>query len=286
MIAAVLSDIHGNLPALKAVLSYIEKINPDGIIVAGDLIGGPNLNETTSLLYHSGSFMILGNMDLDLLKYHDGVFSDDKRKSKQWSFMRWNSERVSLETLGILRGLHVQLDVSLADASPIRVVHGSPRDPYESIFPDKEPGVLETAISDTHQTVLICGHIHIQWQKRLGGKLIFNPGAVSAPLNGDTRAQFSILRFENGRWFVEPKAVPYDLDDLRKRYHESGLLEAGGPVSRAFLQTCETGRDVARPFYEFVLSLADKNELMPDEFIPDDIWLRADVEFPWEAYET
>jgi len=250
------------------------------------LIGGPNLNETTSLLNQSGSLMILGNMDLDLLKYHDGVFPEDKRKSKQWSFMRWNSECVSQETLEILRGLPVQLDISLAGASPIRVVHGSTRDPYESIFPDKELGVLETAISDTHQPVLICGHIHIQWQKRLGGKLIFNPGAVSAPLNGDTRAQFSILRFEKGRWFVEPKAVQYDLDDLRKRYHESGLLEAGGPVSKAFLLACETGRDVARPFYEYVLSLADKNELTPDEFIPNEIWSRAETEFPWEAYET
>jgi Icc-related predicted phosphoesterase len=55
---AILSDIHGNLPALKSILVYLDKISPNAVIVAGDLIGGPDFNETTSLLEDLGSLMI------------------------------------------------------------------------------------------------------------------------------------------------------------------------------------------------------------------------------------
>jgi putative phosphoesterase len=285
MLAAVLSDVHGNLPALNAVLSEIDPIHPDLIIVAGDLVGGPNLNETTLRLYQRGARMILGNMDLDLLSFVDGHFSEGKRLSRQWSFMRWNCEQASRETLEILRRLPGQMEIAFPDAPAVLVVHGSPRSPYESIFPDKDPQVLEWAAKNILQQVLICGHIHIPWQKRLHGKLVFNPGAVSSPLNGDIRAHYSLLRYEKEEWIVEHKATPYDTHELRNIYEQSGLLDAGGPLSRAFLFACETGFDIAGPFYEFALSLANRSELKPEEFFPDELWLRAENEFPWESYK-
>ena len=87
---AILSDVHGNLPALNAVLDCVNEIAPAAVIVAGDLVGGPDFNKTTSILDNLGSKMILGNMDLDFLKFLDGDFSHEKRSSRQWGFMRWH----------------------------------------------------------------------------------------------------------------------------------------------------------------------------------------------------
>lgn len=281
---AILSDVHGNLPALNAVLESVNEIAPDSVVVAGDLVGGPDFNETISLLDNLGSRMILGNMDLDLLKFLDGDFSHEKRASRQWGFMRWHAQNAKSKTIDLLRGLPVHREVSLSGVPPILVVHGSPRNPYESLFPDKKLDLLDIAIDDTSQPVLVCGHIHVQWSRQISGRLILNPGAVSAPLQGDALSRFSILRYENASWTVEPKAIEYDVEELRKRYRESGLLEAGGAVSRALLMACETGKDVARPFYNFALEKANKEALSATEFIPDEIWLEADEEFPWREF--
>jgi putative phosphoesterase len=281
---AILSDIHGNLPALKSILVSMEKIAPDAVIVAGDLIGGPDFNETTSLLEDLGSLMILGNMDLDLLKFIDGDFSYEKRASRQWGFMRWHANNVKGETIGLLRKLPVQREVTLQGVPPILVVHGSPRSPYESLFPDKKLERLDFAGNCISQPVLVCGHIHVQWSRQIYGRLFINPGAVSAPLQGNPLSRFSILHYEQESWTVEPKAIEYDVGELRTRYRESGLLEAGGAVSKAFLMMCETGKDVAMPFYHFVLKKANKTELGATEFISDEVWIEAEKEFPWSEY--
>jgi putative phosphoesterase len=281
---AILSDIHGNLPALRAVLDCVNEIAPDAVIVAGDLIGGPDFNETISLLDDIGSWMILGNMDLDFLKFLEGDFSREKRESRQWGFMRWHAHNAARETIELLRELPIHREVSLGGMPTILVVHGSPRSPYESLFPDKKLELLDAVVEDMTQPVLVCGHIHIQWSRRISGKLVLNPGAVSSPLQGDLLSRFSILKYENKNWAVEQKAVEYDVGELQQRYHESGLYEAGGAVSRAFLMACETGIDVARPFYNFALEKANKAVLGSDEFIPDDIWLEAEKEFPWSEF--
>jgi putative phosphoesterase len=281
---AILSDVHGNLPALRAVLDCVNEVAPDAVIVAGDLIGGPDFNETTSILDEIGSWMILGNMDLDLLKFIDGDFSREKRGSRQWSFMRWHAHNAKNETIDLLRELPIHREVSLGGMPTILVVHGSPRSPYESLFPDKKLELLDNVVEEMAQPVLVCGHIHIQWSRRISGKLVLNPGAVSSPLQGDLLSRFSILIYENESWAVEHKAVEYDVGELNQRYHESGLYKAGGAVSKAFLMACETGIDVARPFYNFALEKANKAALGPDEFIPDDVWMQAEEEFPWNEF--
>jgi len=281
---AILSDVHGNLPALDAVLDCVSEIAPDAVIVAGDLVGGPDFNQTTSLLDNLGSWMILGNMDLDLLKFFDGEFSYEKRASRQWGFMKWHADNADSKTIDLLRELPDHREVALGGVPPILVAHGSPRNPYESLFPNQKLERLDAAVKGMTQSVLVCGHIHIQWSRRISGKLVFNPGAVSSPLQGDLLSRFSILRYEDENWTLEHKGVEYDIGELSRRYHESGLLEAGGAISKVFLMSCQTGRDVARPFYNFALDKANKEALEPDEFIPDDVWLKAEEEFPWSEF--
>ena len=133
---AFLSDVHGNLPALQAVLDDLEHFHPDILAVAGDLTGGPYSNEVIQLLRQRGAAMILGNSNLGLLHYVRGEVSKELQTSKQFGLLRWNVRNLSAENWQVLFELPEQRIVSPAGTDPFHIVHGTPRDPYESIYPD------------------------------------------------------------------------------------------------------------------------------------------------------
>jgi predicted phosphodiesterase len=180
---AVLADVHGNLPALEAVLADVQQRDVDGIIVAGDLTAGPQPVETTRLLRSLEAWMIRGNTDSNLLRYDAGDAPDAWRVSKQWAVMRWSHSHLDGETLNFIASLPEQRAIALDDAAPIRVVHGSPRNPSESLFPDRDPvklslfrqagllppdrdpAKLNLAFAQISEPVLVCGHTHIPWKQ-------------------------------------------------------------------------------------------------------------------------
>jgi len=86
---AVLADVHGNLPALEAVLDDVHRHTVDGFIVAGDLIAAPHANETIRLLRSLGSWMIRGNSDDNLLRYNAGDAPEAWRTSRQFGLLRF-----------------------------------------------------------------------------------------------------------------------------------------------------------------------------------------------------
>jgi len=260
---AVLADVHGNLPALEAVLTDIQQYGVDGIIVAGDLItGGPQPIETMHLLRSLGGWMIRGNTDNYLLDYDAGEAPDAWRASSQWAVMRWSYFHLDRVTLDFIASLPEQQAVDLPGTAPIRVVHGSPRHPAEPLFPDRDPLTLRVArkadllppdrapmpldavLAQINEPVLACGHTHIPWQQEQARGLVFNPGAVCGALNGDTRAQYALLTWQDHHWSVEHRAVPYDLDRIRAAFRASGLLVEGGALARAFLLSIETGQNI------------------------------------------
>jgi putative phosphoesterase len=282
MMIAVLSDVHGNMPALEAVISEIENQNIESILVAGDLIGGPNPNQAIKLLKSLGCIMIAGNMDLDLLRLARGEAPKEWYSIKEYGVWRWTNERLEPDVLDFLESLPEQRVIRIRNAAPIRLVHGSPRSPYEAIFPDRDPDVLSAVIQETQEQVLVCGHIHVPWEKRIQGKLIFNPGAVSAPLSGHVGAHYAILDHVGDEWKVTHKIASYDTTKIRKAYIESGLLEAGSGIAKIFLRACETGIDYHKKFFDHAHLIADEAGYQNIEYFPDDIWEQAVDTFPWE----
>jgi len=251
---AVLSDTHGNLPALEAVLADARQQGVDSIVVAGDFTtGGSQQLETINLLRSLGSWMIRGNSEGYLLAYGAGNVPDGWRVSKQWASVRWSYSHLNRETLDFIASLPEQRVVALDDAAPIRVVHGSPRSSSEHLFPDRDPvslrafrkaGLLppgrdpvklDQALVQVKESGLVCGHSHIPWKQEQHGRLVLNPGSVGAPINGDVRAQYALLTWGDGRWQAEHRAIAYDLDLVRAAFSESGLLEEGGAFARAWL---------------------------------------------------
>jgi putative phosphoesterase len=282
---AVLSDIHGNLPALEAVLADVQQAGVDGVILAGDYTGGPRPAETIRLLRSLEGWAIRGNGDTSLVRYRRGDAPAAWYSHHQFAIIRWAHERLDGETHAFLASLPEQRTVEVDGAAPILVVHGSLRSDKEGLLPDHKPEAIDLALSSIDEPVLVCGHTHRPWQWEWNGRLALSPGAVCGPLDGYIGAQYALLAWNGRRWEVEHKALPYDLARLRADFVESGLLDGGGALARALLLCLVTGQNVWSEFLTYARDLAAQAGLGSDGIVPDPIWERAEVSFDWERSE-
>jgi putative phosphoesterase len=279
---AVLSDVHGNLPALEEVLNDLQEFSPNRIIVAGDLTGGPFNNEVIEILRGMDACMVLGNSDLNLLRYVRGDAPIEWRTRKQFGLLRWNSENISGENLQYLSELPEERSFEIPGLDAIRVVHGAPSDPYQSIYPDIDLDTLDQSLGMIPEPVLICGHTHRPWFIQRDKKMALNPGSVAGPLNGEIGAQYARLFCVDNRWNVEHITISYDLAQLKKAFEVSGLLEKGGAVARGFLLSMENGHDATLMFLEYAYGLARQAGFESAEILPDEIWELASETFDWD----
>ena len=279
---AVLADVHGNLPALEAVLADIRHHDVHGFIVAGDLVGGPRPVESIQVLRSLPSWIIQGNSDAGFIRYAEGEAPPAWHTNLQFALLRWGVRQLDQEMLDFLKSLPEQRVISLPGTVPIRVVHGSPRDPAESIYPDRDPELLDEALAQITEPVLICGHTHEPWARERGDRLALNPGSVAGPLDGYVGAQYALLTWRDSRWHVRHRAMPYDLDRIRADFMESGLLEEGGALARAFLLGIETGSNVTQFFLSHARRLAENADGGESPIIPDAVWLEATETFNWD----
>lgn len=280
---AVLSDIHGNLPALQAVFEDLARQGFDQLIVAGDYIGGPQPVEAINLLLGYDPIMISGNSDTNLLKLRNGEAPKEWYDSHQFSLLRWANNHVDDRTMEILQSLPEQQSIICSAADSIRIVHGSPRDQYESIFPLSAPDTLDVAFAQIEENILICGHTHVPWVIERSDRIGLNPGAVGGPLNGQAGANYAILEKGIDGWGVEHRSLSYDINLIRKAFKDSGLLLEGGALARAFLHSIETGTDVALTFLQYAYELAEGAGYKDVSVVPDHIWEQADRTFDWES---
>jgi putative phosphoesterase len=283
---AVLADVHGNLPALEAVLEDFKQYSLDGVIVAGDFVGGPHPNETLALLCSiMPHWMIIGNSDIGLLRYHEGQAPEYQQTAKQFALLRWACQRIDLDSLEILRNLPEQRVILLDNSDPVRIVHGRLETAFDGYDPEEELDNLESDLAEIKERVLICGHTHCPWVFQKNGKLALNPGSVAGPLNGYIGTQYALLEWLDGRWQAELHAIKYDLTRIRSDFVQSGLLETGGPLAHCFLNSIETGRDGSLRFLEHAWELVKQAGLQNISYIPDEIWDLAEASYDWTLFQ-
>jgi predicted phosphodiesterase len=298
---AVLADVHGNLPALEAVLADIEEQGVDSIIVAGDFADRPQPLETVCMLRALDCWMIRGNRENYLLAYDRGDAPELWHVSVQWAGLRWLYRQLDREALDFMASLPEQHVITVDGTAPIRVVHGSPRSVTELLLPDGDPVALaqyaqaglldlgysqlslDAALAELDEPVLVCGHSHIRWSQHHRDHLVLNPGSVGAPINGDVRAQYAVLTWQRGQWQAEHRAIAYDLDRIRGAYRASGLLAQGGGFTRALLRCIETGQNVPGYLLDHFHALAAQTGFGDQDVVPDSIWEQAVATFDWEA---
>ena len=251
---AVLSDIHGNLPALQAVLEDASHQAVDGFIQAGDYTGGPQAPECLAIQQSLPGWMIHGNGEVNLRRYEQAKAPAAWKTNLQFSLLRWDHARMNRAELDFLFALPEQAVIQIEGTDPIRVVHGSPRSPYEKIFVDKNSGVLERALADTLEAVLVCGHTHCPWYIRRDGRLALNPGAVCGPLDGFRGAQYAILSWQAQGWQVEHRALGYDLAAVRRAFRRQRPVGSQWGTRARFSAKHREWQQCSRCFPETCLS--------------------------------
>ena len=298
---AVLADIHGNLPALEAVLADVKRQSVDGMIIAGDFLDRPQPLKAVRAVQALDACVIRGNREDYVLAYHRLHAPDHWHTSRQWVGLRWLHECLDQEALDYIASLPEDAVYAAGGTAPIRIVHASPGSMTDPILPSLDPDAMAVhrqagllglrrrkigiheALALVDEPVLICAHSHICWSQKLDGRLIVNPGSAGIPINGDTRAQYAVLTWQGGRWQAEQRAIEYDRDRIRAAYQESGILDIEGAFALAQLRAIETGQNVPRWLLSHCRSQATQAGVAESEAIPDEIWDQASATFDWHA---
>lgn len=280
---AVLSDIHSNIHALEAVLDDIKKHIVNEIIIAGDLTGdGPHPNEVIRRLSKVTNHIIKGNREEYMIKLRQGE-APDWFNYEQMSAVVWTYNQLTDDNFEFINNLSEQIVIHLEGTDPIRVVHGSLFDISELIYPDKHIERLNKTLENLNESVLICGHTHEQWSKRYNDKLIVNPGSVGLHFNESISAEYALLEWNENRWDVELKRVSYDINELFNSFTESGLLEESTIWTKSIIEGLSLGRDISIEFLRFAYDLAEKEEKNRVEYVPNQIWRKADLLWKWKT---
>jgi predicted phosphodiesterase len=283
-VLAVLADIHGNLPALQSVLADAGERGFDQLIIAGDFTGGPCPDAVTALLREEDAVMIRGNNEDYLLAFAADTAPEEWTNRAQWASIRCSCKLTAPSVLSFVSGLPEQCVIDSGVSAPIRLVHGSPQGISDGIYPDRDPGRLDEILPLVAEPVLICGHTHRPWRAEHHGTLAFNPGSAGMSCNGDSRAHYALLCWQEGRWQVEHHAVSYDTERTRAAYTDTGLLQEGGGFSRASLLCVETGQPVALELVLHAHAIAETAGLANCRMLPDDLWHEAVSTFAWDSY--
>ena len=214
MRTAVLFDIHGNLPALRAVLDEAEQAGFDQLAFGGDLcLFGTGAAECVDLLRGYGERLVAikGNTDRYVV---------DRTQGPDW----W-ADLLGDQRLGWLDGLPQRQSLAGHDAL---MVHATPRGDEDTLLPETPDAELSAMLAGVAEQTLLCGHVHIQYRRQAEAIEVINPGSVGLPFDGDRRAAWAIA--EDGR--VELRRSRYDSESVAAAVERSGAPFAGDVARR------------------------------------------------------
>jgi putative phosphoesterase len=223
---AVITDIHGNLPALEAALTRIQQLGIRSVYCGGDLVGyGPHPNEVCALIAERQIPTIYGNYDYAIAREEEdcgcAYVTQHDRDLGQLS-VAWTLAHTSAESRRFMLGLPFDLRFPVGSTN-VHLVHGSPRRVNEYLFEDKPGSLYERLAAAERDRVLVFGHTHKAWVREYGGVLFVNCGSVGKPKDGDPRAGFAILRQSAEKVEVTIERVEYDAAGVAEEVRRAGL---------------------------------------------------------------
>lgn len=249
---AIVSDIHGNLPALEAVAEDIAVTGVDRVIVNGDMVNrGPQGSAVLRRIVELGWEMTLGNHD-DLLRMwmtRDPSLPETWFDDSFWQSTGWCAHEIAeAGWLSRIEALPYTITINEPGTQSILVSHGSPRHYREGYGKHLSDEAISEIVEMHPHDVLVGSHTHIAMERHWGRHLVLNSGAVGAPFNGDTRAQYLILRREYGAWIPEFRRVRYDREAALEAYEATGYLEAVGLSGWLYRLELASARSLLVPF--------------------------------------
>jgi putative phosphoesterase len=194
---AVLNDVHGNLPALEAVLAEVAAAEVDAIVCGGDVAAGPFPRECLERLHALGAIFVRGNGDRD--------------------FSEWLLGELPVDAQAFLQGQpHARV------VGDVLYCHGSPRRDDEILTKVSPPERLAAALKGVEQELVVCGHTHVQFDVEVEGVRLVNAGSVGMPYEGRPGAFWALVDGLE----VELRRTPYAVEAAAISIRGTGYPEA------------------------------------------------------------
>ncbi|MBF0471083.1 MAG: metallophosphoesterase family protein [Gammaproteobacteria bacterium] len=245
---ALLSDVHGNLPALEAVLADIEQWQPDQVIANGDFINrGPNSLDCLRWAEHYRKDLrfIQGNHEELVLRAARAGKTDDSAYTLR-RFAHWTALQIA-PYLPAVAGWERERTLRDAGGGEVEIMHGTRLGNRDGIHPTTSSGELPQKLGESG-TLFVTSHTHRPLITRHNGTLVVNTGSVGSSFDRDCRAAYARCQYRHSRWEAEIVRIRYDRHRAEKNFDESGFLSGAGPLARIMLLEFQHCRGYMAPW--------------------------------------
>jgi predicted phosphodiesterase len=231
MVVAAVYDIHGNLPALEAVLEDIRLAKVDRILVGGDVLPGPMPRETIECLLNLDlpAQFIHGNGDREVLARMRGIETGGVPE-KFRGVIDWTAQQLQPEHERLLASWPSTLQLDIEGLGTVLFCHATPHNDTEIFSRNTPEGRLLPVFAGVQADVVVCGHTHMQFDRMVGATRVLNAGSVGMPF-GQPGADWLLLGPS-----VEFRHTFYDLARAAERIRQTGYPQAEDFVQHNILQ--------------------------------------------------
>jgi predicted phosphodiesterase len=253
MRVAALYDIHGNLPALDAVLQDVRQAGVDQIVVGGDVVPGPIPRETLRCLLDSElpTHFIYGNGELAMLAQmagartesvtYWGTTSGARRPESIVKIYRWTAAQLQPEFEPVLARWPKTLQLDIDGLGQVLFCHSTPRSETEVFTRLTAEDRLLPLFKPLQVAVIVCGHTHMQFDRMIGRTRVVNAGSVGMPF-GEPGAYWLLLGSD-----VQLRHTPYDLAKAAERIRATSYPQAEDFAAHNVLQP-PSGKEMLEAF--------------------------------------
>jgi predicted phosphodiesterase len=230
---AILSDIHGNAIALRAVVAELDAEGLERVVCLGDVCqGGPEPATCVDVLAERGWPTVLGNADAFVLDPSSAEGSSEAISERQLEVRQWSYDRLGSERHKAIANYAPTVEHELGDGRTLLGCHATPESFDAVVLPSAPEDEFRAAFGGTGADVVACGHIHLPYVRRMGKTIVLNPGSVGLgydheqdtdDVRFDAWAAWAVVTTVGGRLSIDFRRTPFDARAVADAHVSSGM---------------------------------------------------------------
>ncbi|WP_280768171.1 metallophosphoesterase family protein [Salipaludibacillus daqingensis] len=238
---AILSDIHGNEQAFKAVLEDISKNNVTHVAILGDIsFRGAKPKQCLDLVRQMNAKVIKGNADEWIVRGVRSGEVPEKALSMMQAEQAWAKAKLSDDDLLYLNSLPESLEIPLSNQTQLYACHATPNSLFDIISDQATNDEFQPFVEvNERASYYVYGHIHLPFSRSFSGKKVINTGSVGLPFDGDPRASYLVFDRTEKDVHLQFRRVTYDVEQACKDLDEEGYPESAKDLIKGIYRTAQ-----------------------------------------------